>query len=322
MTVDEQFIKSLYAEPSGERKKPTIFDEIRWATQHSQKPLEQVIQLISEFHGPWTGMNQNTMYLLNSLLALFSSTSNKSLAKNAKSAVKLLDAIQNVTSIGRQNNIVANDMSVPLLREFVERSQCIHPSVNSYIQNNIGKFPYFQQISEQVGSLGQVVISNKEIHPIKRIETNGINSMSTDYPFRRNIDKKVFKNVKSTVDNSNSLVNSLFLRAMKPEGNNAILLESGNTTSAHGYNFTMDVKNSERNNNSVAECLSKAVSKFGPSIQLCDSYFPVEYKVVNKPEFYTVSNEHGQYMADFLNRPLIREPELPVVDDGERKEVA
>jgi hypothetical protein len=323
MVVREDFIKSLNADPSGTRKTaPTIWDELRHATQHSQRPLEQVLQLISEFHGPWTGVNPATVNLLVSLLGMFSNKANKDTIKQVRSALSALQNVASGSSIGRVNNIVANNMSVPMLRAFVSRSQAIHPSVNTYIQQNAGKYPYFQQISEQVGSFGQAVIQQSDIHPIKRIQTSGLTKMNTDYPIRRNTDRKVFGEVSANIDLGQSFVNTLFLRAQNPEGNNAILLDSNNTSVSHGYSLANDVANENRVKKTVAPCLAEAVKRFGPTTQLLDSYFPVEYQVKLEPEYFEIQTENGSSFVDKLNRPMTRVVPLPVAKQEDIVQIA
>lgn len=316
MIIDQQFIRQLHADPSGERKtSPTIFDEMRWATQHSQKPLEQVVQLISELHGPWTGMNATAANLLTSLLSMFKNKANKTTLSQIKQALSAINNINIPSSIGRLNNINASSMAIPLLRAFISKSQAIHPSVNSYIQNNIGKYPYFQQISEQVGSLGQATLSHVDIHPINRVITGGNTSMKSNYPVRRNTDRKVFDEISTTIDTADSFVNTLFLRAMKPEGNNAILLDSNNSSVSHGYSYTMDVKNAPRIKNTVAPCLASAVQRFGPTVQLLDSYCPVEYRTKVEPQYFEIMTENGVSYVDKLNRPITRQVHTPVASE-------
>jgi hypothetical protein len=314
--VTEQFTKSIYAHPEGTRKtKPTIWDELRHAQEHSQKPLEQVLQLIGEFHGGFTGMNQATGNLLNFLLSLFSNKNNKNIQAQAQTALNALKNVVPSSSIGRINNITANEMPPEQLREFVVRSQQIHPSVNAYIQNNIGKYPYFQQISEQVGSLGQVVLTPTDIHPIKRIETGGKDSMTTNFPIRRNVEHKVFKNLSTYIDATGSIVNCLFLRSLRAEGNNSILLNGDNTKLSHGYNFTMDVENASRNNAAIAPSMAKTVQRFGPSLGLLNSFFPLRHQVSNSPEFFEIETETGKVMVDMLARPVTRTVKTPVAKD-------
>lgn len=322
MVVKEDFVKNLYAIPSGERKVPTVFDEFRHAVQHSQKPLEQVIQLISEMHGVWVGTNSVVANLLLSLLSLYSDKQNKGISNQVKTALNVLKSISNNSTIGRQNTMVANDMDIPTYREFISKAQAIHPSVNAYIQNNIGKYPHFQQISEQVGSLGQIVLTSKDIHPLKRIEIDGKNTMTTDYPLRRNVDTKMFKNVGHQIDISTSLVNCLFLRALRPNNCGPILDNGSITTKSHGYDYVMDTENADRNKKVVPECLAKAVNRFGPTTQLLNSYFPISYEVQNRSEFYEITTETGSCYVDRLNRPIAREIPIPVAKDEDVVQIA
>lgn len=325
MVVKEDFIKKLYANPSGTRKNGSnisIFDELRHATQHSQKPLEQVIQLISETHGVWTGINQNTANLLTLLLSLYSNKDSKNIGSQVKSALTALKSVVSKSTIGRQNTMTANDMSIPMLREFVSKSQAVHPAVNAYIQNNVGKLPYFQQISEQVGSLGQIVLTSKDIHPSKRIDIDGKNTMTTDYPIRRNVERNLFKNISKEIDYSTSLVNCLFLRALRPNNCGPILDNGSITTKSHGYDYVMDTENADRNKKVVPECLAKAVNRFGPTTQLLNSYFPISYEVQNRSEFYEITTETGSCYVDRLNRPITREIPIPVAKDEDVVQIA
>lgn len=322
MVVKEDFIKKLYAEPSGTRKQPTIWDELRHATQHSQKPLEQVIQLISETHGAWTGLNQNTANLLTLLLSLYSNKDSKNIGSQVKSALTALKSVVSKSTIGRQNTMTANDMSIPMLREFVSKSQAVHPAVNAYIQNNVGKLPYFQQISEQVGSLGQIVLTSKDIHPSKRVETGGKDGMTTDFPIRRNVERNLFKNISKEIDYSTSLVNCLFLRAFRPDNCGPILDNNGITTKSHGYDYVMDTENAGRIKKVVPECMAKAVNRFGGSICLLNSFSPVKYEVNNSPEYYEITTETGSCYVDRLNKPIAREIPIPVAKDEDVVQVA
>lgn len=318
--VTEKFQQNLYTDPSGQRKtNPTIFDELRWAMQHSQKPLEQTLQLISEFHGLWTGMSAQLMGLINSL----SNANNKDYVKAAQSALNLFNSISKdiPSAVGRQNKITAGQMNVPLLREFVSRCQALHPSINNFIQLNIGKYPYFQQISESVCQHGQIVLSKSEIPPIDRLQLDGKHTMQSDSPLRRTSTDKLFKTCYTLVDTSSSLVNCLYLRGLAVENNMGLLYPEygkGSNPMAHGHNFTMDGFNAKRGKDAIQPCISQASSKFGPTLQLVDTFFPVTYEIANTPQFFQLEAEGKSYVADKLNRPLTREPIIPIASDEKK----
>ncbi len=319
--ITEQFTQNIFSGPSGERKtQPTIFDELRWATEHAQNPLEQVVQMISEFHGPWTGMSQQLMNFVNAVASAKQSKDINSYVNTAKQAMSLLDTLSQAipTTVGRVNNIIASNMNIPLLREFVSQCQSIHPTVNSYIQNNIGKYPMFQQISEDVCSFGQIVLKPSEIPPMDRIETGGDESMQTDSVLARSDNTKLYDPIKNMVDISNSLVELMFLRTQPIENNIALLKpeygKDGKPIS-HGHNFATDGFNAKRGKDAIQPCVIEATSKFGPSLQLCNWAFPHKYQSKNNVEFYTLEAEGETYIADKLNIPITREPQLIVASE-------
>lgn len=316
--VDEKFFQNLYADPSGQRKGPTIFDEMRWALQHADKPLEQITQLIAEIHGPFNGMTACTASLMELLGSLGSATSSVS---NIAGALSLLEAVTAAmqSSIGKLNNITASQMSIPMLRQFITKAQQLHPAINNYIQTNIGKFPFFQQISDDVGSLGQIVLNKIDVPPVDRVNSDGAINMQTSCRLGRRPASKIFKTINTLVEEQHNLVDTLFFRAMHPENNIGLLkTDYGKSGSAisHGHNFCMDGFNAQRKKDAVQPCLMKALDKFGAVLQLCNTYFPVENKAVAIPKIFCALEAEGkQYMADGFNRPLPRQVSEPVAKE-------
>lgn len=321
--VTEDFKQNLFCPPSGERKtNPTIFDELRWAMQHAKNPLEQVTQMISEFHGLWTGMSPALMNFVSQISALANDNSAQAYVSAAKSALETLNQLKLGSNVGKVNNITCNVMPIELLRQFVARCQSLHPAVNAYIQMNIGKYPYFQQISEAVCQFGQIVLNKTDVSPMKRCKNDGDVNMETNYRIRRNSNVKLFDTIKPLVDVSANFLDAMFLRSMNPGNNMALLHEAYEDESpiAHGHAFTMDVFNAKRAKDAVQPCIMAASAKFGPSLQLCNWAFPVEQQIQKQPQYYTLQAETGPYVADELNRPLVREPKLPIAKDEDKKE--
>ena len=314
--VKEDFKQNLYAKPSGQRQtQPTIFDELRWAAQHVDKPLEQILQLISEFHGLWTGTSQNIMALVKSIS---NAAHDKNYVALASQALKVLNNTSLPSKIGRINNISASQMPIELLREFVSRCQAIHPAVNTYIQMNIGKYPYFQPISESVCSYGQSILHTSDVTLVDRVKSNGVNTLQSSSRLRRNSDTKLFDTIKPLVDDSENLLNCLFLRACPVENSMHLLNtdygKSGNAI-AHGHGLCMDTFNQKRVKDAIQPCISKATAKFGPALELCNWAFPVEHQIFKKPELFNLEAEGLPYIADAWNRPIIHEPEIPIADE-------
>lgn len=322
--VTEQFKQSLFSLPSGERKiNPTIFDELRWAMQHAENPLEQVVQMIAEFHGLWTGMSPALMNFVSQIASLSNSNSSSAYISAARAALATLNQLSLGSKIGRINNITANTMPIELLRQFVSRCQALHPAVNTYIQTNIGKFPYFQQISESVCSYGQATLNKTDVSPLKRCETNGDVNMQTDFRLRRNTNSKLFDNIKAIPDYTSSFLNTLFLRAMPVNDNMSLLHPNYEDEKpiSHGYGYTMDVFNAKRTKESIQPSIMAAAQKFGPSLQLCNWAFPVEQQIQKQPQWFTLQAETGTYIADELNRPIVREPSLNIASEDAKNEI-
>lgn len=314
--VTEEFSQNIYTDPQGTKKtNPTIFDELRWAMQHSQKPLEQTLQLISEFHGTWTGMSQQLLQFIQSI------SQNKSYVQIAQSAMKLFNSLStNTSNIGRVNNITAGNMSVPLLKEFVSKAQALHPAINNYIQLNIGKYPYFQQISESVCQHGQIVLGKHEVPPVPNLTVNGSTTMTSSNRLRRITENKLFDTIKPLINNVEIFTNIMFLRCM-PMSNNMGLLNqnygaTGSSPLAHGHNYTMDGFNASRGKAAISPCVSNATSRFGPTLQLVDTFFPVQYQITNSPKFFNLESEWGNFVADKLLRPITRESEIIIADNA------
>lgn len=321
--VDEKFQQSLFSDPSGQRKTPTIFDELRWAMEHAQNPLEQVTQLIAEFHGPFNGMTSCMAFVINELSKLGTAGA---LIQNTSSAINLIEGLTSALTslVGRQNNINCSQMSIPLLREFVSRTQAMHPAINNYIQNNIGKFPYFQQISDEVGSLGKIVLLKTDIPPVDRINSDGKTTMETNSRLSRKTADKLFNKIHTLVDDSANLLDVLFLRAMSVENNMGLLQQSygkAGTAIAHGHSFCMDAFNAQRNKDAVQPCLMKTIDKFGSRLELCDSFFPQKNESMGEPKIFELIAEGNKYKADGFNRPLTRQVIMPVASEEKKSSI-
>lgn len=307
---DEKFHKTLFSSPNGKRKDGTLFDKLYSSTQHSELPLDQVVQTIAEFHGPWTG---GSPQLADFSTFMASSLNSNALQNNAKQAAGNALVAKSVASkIPGQNSMTCAVMPTPLLREFLNRSQKIHPSVNMYIQNNIGTFPYFQQVSENVGSYANVVMNNTSIDPMKWPNRNGGACWNTNSRLNVNDILKIPGDVLTLMDDANNLVNSLFLRSM-PKQNNMSFMHTDYSSEkpiAHGHNFTMDVFNAKREQNAVAPCLAAILNLAGDVLRILNRYFCVkELSKINIDGFRITLNEgpNGEpitYITDNNARPM------------------
>lgn len=224
--VSEQFNQSLRSSPSGQRKSGTMFDEIYGALETSEKPLDRVIQMIAEFHGVWTGGSQELFQFSSFLASLTNAPELKQMSnKIGNAACQANDIASQLppSKVGRQNNEFAAIMPAPLLREFVNFAHNIHPALNIYYQLHNGNFPYFQQISEEVGRFAHITMRATEIAPLLWPKMGGVSCLSTNSRMDANTLLKMFPSTFYQMDNASNLLNSLYLRSMRPENNMSLL---------------------------------------------------------------------------------------------------
>lgn len=314
--VTEDFYKSIKSSPTGQRKSGTVFDELYGSLETSDKPLDRVLQMIAEFHGPWNGSSRQLTDFLTFLASVTESSLLKSLAlQKGADACSVEQAISNLpkSSVGKSNPSSFAIMPTPLLREFVNRSQKIHPAINMYIQMNIGTFPYYQQISEDVGQYSSVVMQQTEIDPMKWMDQDGVNCLNTNSRMNKNILLKMFPEIFALMDNSQNLTNSLFLRAM-PVDNNMSMLHtgySGESPLAHGHNFTMDVYNAKRKRSAISPCTAAVVNLAQDALRLINKFFCIKELARYEVEGFLITMYEGPngepvtYIVDQTSRPLL-----------------
>jgi hypothetical protein len=314
--VTEDFRKSLRSSPTGNRKNGTMFDDLYSSMETSQSPLDKIVQTIAEYHGPYSG---GSSFLANFGAFLLSDMGSTQLQSQvfiiARQALNVINALEQTppSSVGRTSNQPAAVMPAPMLREFVNRSQKLHPAVNMYIQNNIDTFPYFQQISEDVGSYATIVSNRTSIDPMKWPMQDGVNCVcSTNSRLLYNTSIKLPNNTSSVMDNSYNMTNTLFLRAM-PKQNNMSFMNpeySDGSPKAHGHNFAMDVFNSKRECQSRGPAMAAVLGLGQDRLRLINKYFCVKELVRYDVEGFKISMNEGPngepmvYVVDNSSRPM------------------
>ena len=313
--VTEDFRKSLRSSPSGQRKNGTIFDELHCALQTSENPLDRVIQMIAEFHGPWSGGSIQLTDFISFISSKIKTPALAGLAMDsAKAAVSVVQAVSRMppSSVGKQSPMTCAVMPAPLLREFVNRAQKLHPAINMYLQMHIGTFPYFQQISEEIGQFASIVMNTTSIDPMKWPERDGVNCLDTNSRMHKNILHKMPEGIFELMDDASNLVNALFLRAL-PKGNNMAFMHdkySKESPIAHGHNYTMDVHNAKRNIDAIGSCVSAITSLAGDVLRLVDKYFCIKELAKYSVEGFEITANEGPngeaitYIVDNTGRPM------------------
>jgi hypothetical protein len=313
--VTEDFRKSLRSSPTGKRKDGTIFDELYCSLQTSENPLDRAIQLISEFHGPWSGSSVELTDFLGFISSKINSPQLAGVVTQAAGAAnEVVKAFTQMpqSAVGRQNPMTCAIMPAPLLREFLNRAQKMHPSINMYIQMHIGTFPYFEQISEDIGQFASIVMNQRAIDPMNWPNRGGVDCLETNSRMSKNNMMKMSEDVFNLMDDANNLVNTLFLRSM-PKQNNMSFMHpnySKELPMAHGHNFAMDVFNAKRNIEAIASCVSAITSLTGDVLRLVNKFFCVKELSKYNVEGFEISMNEGPngeaitYIVDNTGRPM------------------
>jgi hypothetical protein len=296
--VTEQFNQTLRSSPSGQRKSGTMFDEIYGALETSLNPLDRVIQMISEFHGVWTGGSQELFQFASFLASATGSNVLRNVASRVGDSACLANDLQvqlPPSKVGRQNNEFAAIMPAPLLREFVTFAHNIHPALNMYFRLHAGNFPYFQQVSEEVGRFAHISSRNSEIDPMRWPRMNGVNCLDTNSRMDSNMLGKMFPSTFFQMDNVSNLLNALFLRGMRVDNNIGCLKPnySQEQPIAHGHNFCMDVFGNQRRVDAVPGCAAVVMNLAGDALRLVNKFFPVRQIGRYQTESFNISLNHG-----------------------------
>jgi hypothetical protein len=313
--VTEDFRKTLRSTPHGKIKSGTEFDELYSAMETSENPLDRTVQLIAEFHGPWSGgsveLTDFSSYIAS---ALRSVPMVQQAMQTANQALDAVNAVQNLigSSVGKQSPLTCAIMPAALLREFLNRAQKLHPAINMYIQMNINSFPYFQQISEDIGSFASIVMNQSSIDPMMWPLQNGVGCLETNSRMNINTFLKMAEDIFNLMDNANNLTNTLFLRSMAKQNNMAFMHPqySKERPIAHGHNFTMDVFNAARNISAMAPCLAAILSLAGDVIRLINKFLCLKELTRYRVEGFEISMNEGPngepvtYIVDQSSRPM------------------
>lgn len=193
--------------------------------------------------------------------------------------------------IGRINDTSSALFDTPLLREFVTRANRLHPEISALIQQNIDKFPYFQQISENVGSLYAITSTISSIDPVSWLKS-GTQDFFTNNVLRGTVQPKLFGQVTNMINNADNLLNTLHLRNLPNNFMGLVKQEySKGSAIAHGFSGAMDVFHANRAFNAKAAILPKLITKVQDKLRLIDTFFPVVQAVKSENKYYSIPVE-------------------------------
>ena len=113
--VTEQFHQSLRSSPSGRQKTGTMIDEIYGAMETSENPLDRVVQMITECHGPWSGGSTELFKFASFVASLLNIPAATLVALNAGESACVVEraiAITPPSAVGRQNTQTKNEIHI------------------------------------------------------------------------------------------------------------------------------------------------------------------------------------------------------------------
>jgi len=222
------------------------------------------------------------------------STSLSSVAKKVGDSACLVEraiAISPPSIVGRQNTQTAAIMSTPLLREFVTKIHNIHPAINMYISLHKDTFPYFGQISEEVGTMAHITLREDEIDPIRWGEINRMACLENNARIHKNQMLKMIPSIYHLMDNANRIANTLFVRNFHADNNMSVLHSnySNELPVAHGHNFTMDVHHAKRRKAAISASLAAVIELAGDLLRLINKFFCITFLGKYEVETFTIS---------------------------------
>lgn len=308
--VDLSFFENL--QKNAFEKVPKLLDELDLALEHVERPVQQTLQMISEMHGAYNGASSELANFTKSLSSKFPKLDSK-IQSILGTVENGLITIENLTKevqslIGRINNLTGHSMDAATLRAFIGKSQCLHPIINKEIQNNIGQFPYFQQISESIGMFYNITINSDIIDPLKCLQSNYKHeSDNTNSILRNKTYKKMFRPIADMIEDSHNLLNARYQRC-SPMNDCGVKFSnySSESPKAHGYNNCMDVFHKDRMVSAKGQALNEIVSTFQDKLRLLNTYFPVTITIDRKTDSQEIMTEHGPLMVDEHGREYQR----------------
>jgi len=296
--VTEQFHQSLRASPSGQQVTGTMFDEIYGSLETSTDPLDRALQMIAEFHGPWSGASNELFKFMSFIASMMNSPLLRALAKSSGESACIVEraiALTPPSLVGRQNNQTAAIMPTPLLREFTKRVQNIHPAINTYIAMHQQSFPYFAPISEEVGSFAHITTRTTETDPSKWAESNRSGCGQRNSRIHTNQKLKMVPSIYHLMDGGERITNAMFVRNLQADNNMAVLHPNyaNEAPIAHGHNFAMDVHNAKRRQAAVPACMAVVAELAGDLLRLVNKFFCLTHMGKYETESFNITFYRG-----------------------------
>lgn len=303
--VKADFFYTMRVSPDGELKDFKVMDEVRRPMQLSVTPVETTTEVIKMFHGPFGGSTQ----LHNIINAVAGSDRNlRKAAADTKQAANVVNS--SILSLGKvsgliNQNIVCSNMDIPFLRFFITECQVLHPDITAEIQERIEEFPYFKEVSEQIGMHLTIIADCNQLDPIYTLDCENLpnDNIRTSARMIRLLFYKMFITIYGMIEDAESFLDCLMLRAMPYEENQGFLNPnySEKGPMAHGNNHANDVFHLDREVEAIPEVLKKLVEMFKDRLRLLNQIFPITFLVKIDEEVFEVDIEGTKRTVNRLN---------------------
>jgi hypothetical protein len=215
-------------------------------------------------------------------------------SKNATKAVENLEktvAEYNEKST-RYNKTFGADMDTLTLRDFVKFSQNIHPAVTNYINKNISQYPYFQKISESVGSIYYTfTMASSLFDPMSSVLADGQWNTKTCSLMKSDMYKKNFLGSVQCAEYATGLLDSMYHRCSGVGNNLGLLIPdyAQGDALAHGLSMANDVFHKQRLLDVKDAAYATLVGMFGDRLRLLNQFFPTRFIFKNENKLYNVN---------------------------------
>lgn len=294
--VRNDFYVTLYSNPDGTASEYTPFENLRRALQLNITSRTATAERILQLHGPEAlGSTVTNNYI-------------KSVAGNDKNLKaherQLNSALSEIND--EMKTFIGATMSTPFLRAFIVESQVLHPDVTTLIHENIEKYPYFKDISEEVGSHFVIIADWNQIDPLFTLDCENLPSdnLRTSARLSRILFYKLFITIYGMIEDAEKFLDCLFMRAMPYEENHAFFHPNyaKESPAAHGNNYANDVFHNERAIAALTDVLIELINKYGDRLRLVNPIYPIKFLIKVKDEIFEIKVEDSVQTVDRLNR--------------------
>lgn len=306
--LDKASITQLLPRPAGSFGDKNIIEELNLLTQ-SANGITDMLGGVSQLHGPWTGGSEalsgflskisdsnealsdikggvdratdlllNTLDTADNLVGQINSVANQfgGSAETQEASNQVSGVLDSVAGIAQQlGSISMGSMNSSTIRGYTQQIKFLPDAVVDFIESNLGDYPYFQEVSENIGGIYyNLVMADNAIDLIQQVRTGGVRELDTNSILRRDTWTKVFPQIGEQLDGAVSKIDNLFVRSLPDQCFGKIITEYQEPI-AHGYNLCNDVLQAKRIVETKEKVLSKLVGNFQDVIRRLDGFFPV-----------------------------------------------